>query len=270
MKKIIILTALVFSLYASSDYDKDIIVHDQTRDDKVTIVFNELMNFYEEEDSYGFFSLVSEDRFIQDYMTFNEAIDEDFRKFEIINVDKWIDKITSDGIKRYLYVRWEKRYETNTGNREILQKGYSSFLFDEVNGQYKLIELAGNHLWGGSLEDWKEEVRIIPNQEPETKTEAGLPDLTVVSTCPSGFGGAMPINITITNVGDVSTTSGSIYYGGTAFFSSFEYIGNLNPGENVLINKTGDCYNGNTVIVDPDDLIDEEDESNNTSTISGV
>ena len=388
MKKILMIVALLFNLHASSDYDKDIIVLEQSRDDKVKIVFSELMQNYEEEDSHAFFELISEERFIQDYMTFSEAIDEDFRKYEIINVDKWIDKITSDGVKRYLYVKWEKRYETNSGNREILQKGYSRFLFDEINGQYKLIELAGNNLWGGSLIDWKEEVGTIPHQEPEEKIvidkdkgtevivkddpeedpklpdlvirkvkclspvssnritfanegegsavptekyiyihsstgeeiqassstllagavktinisddeicanggsytidkdnqikeedednndidveERGLPDLTINIICPSGFGGAMPIEITITNIGETATTTGKIYYDGSAVLSAQEYNGNLNPGQSIVENKTGDCYNGNTLTVDQDDFIEEEDEGNNTSTLSGL
>lgn len=273
MKKLIILLAILVNLFASSDYDKDIIVHDQSRDDKIKIVFSELMQYYEEEDSHSFFELISEERFIQDYMTFSEAIDEDFRKYEIINVDKWIDKITSDGVKRYLYVKWEKRYESNDGGTQLTQNGYSRFLFDEINGKYKLIELAGNHLWGNSLPDWKEEVPQIAGQEIESNDSSlddGLPDLTVVAICSSGFGGAMPISITITNIGDVATTSGSIYYGGSAFFSSFEHVGNLNPGDSFVENKTGDCYNGNTVIADPDDFITEEDEGNNTSSFSGL
>ena len=88
-------------------------------------------------------------------------------EIEIINVDTWIDKITSDGVKRYLYVRWEKRYETNDGVNQLSQTGYSRFLFDEINGKYKLIELAGNNLWGNSLSEWMEEVPYIKGQEEQ-------------------------------------------------------------------------------------------------------
>ena len=42
MKKFVILMFLTLSLFASSDYDKDIIVLDQSRDDKVKIVFSEI------------------------------------------------------------------------------------------------------------------------------------------------------------------------------------------------------------------------------------
>lgn len=279
MKELVIIIALVFNLYASSDYDKDIIVLDQSRDDKVKIVFSELMQYYEEEDSHNFFDLISEERFIQDYMTFSEAIDKDFRQYEIITVDKWIDKITSDGVKRFLYVKWEKRYETNDGSTQLTQTGYSRFLFDEINGQYKLIELAGNHLWGNSLSDWKEEVPQIAGQEPDevqnddgnVVSNDGLPDLIVSINCPSGFGGAMPIEITITNIGDTATTSGSIFYDGSALYSSQEYTGDLNPGQSIVESKNGECYNGNTVTVDQDDFIEEDDEGNNTSTpLSGL
>lgn len=166
MKRVVLAFVFLFvSLFANSDFDKEIIVFNQSRDDKVKIVFDELMRFYEEEDYHGFFDLVSEERFVQDYMTFSEAIDDDFRKYEIINIDKWIDKITSDGVKRFLYVRWEKRYETNDGSKEFFQRGYSRFLFDDVNGKYKLIELAGNNLWGASLAEWRDEVGGISGQE---------------------------------------------------------------------------------------------------------
>lgn len=264
---------LTFSLFASSDYDKDIIVLDQSRDDKVKIVFSDMMQFYEEEDSSSFFSYVSEDRFIQDFMTFTEAIDEDFRKYEIISFDSWIEKITSDGVKRYLYVKWEKRYETNLGGNQTTKTGYSRFLFDEINGEYKLIELAGNNLWGDSLAEWRDEVPTIPGQEiydeVSSSGTSGLPDLKISAVCPSGEGGAMPMTLTISNIGSGPTTLGYIAYEAPNFFSMAGPVFNndLDAGESVNIDITADCYDGNIIIVDPDDLIEEEKEGNNTFSL---
>ena len=176
IKKIVIMMILVFSsfVYASSMYDKEIVVLDQSRNEKVKKVFREMMDRYEEKDLDGFFSYVSEDRFLQDYMTFYEAIEKDMREYDTLSIDTWVDKITDDGVKRFLYVRWEKRYDKVDSDTQIQKLGYSRFLFDEINGEYKLIELAGNNFWGESLKEWREEVPQIAGQEPE-----GMPDLTV-------------------------------------------------------------------------------------------
>ena len=277
MKKLVFILFVIVNLIASSDYDKDIIVLDQSRDDKIRIVFSELMQYYEEEDSHAFFNLVSEERFIQDYMTFSEAIDEDFRKYEIITVDTWIDKITSDGVKRFLYVKWEKRYETNDGKTQLTQRGYSRFLFDEINGEYKLIELAGNHLWGNSLADWKEEVGTIAGQEPDevqnsdgsvVSNDDGLPDL-IISNIICGTSMVDPHTIVISNIGsaDANPIIAIIPLTGIVS-SSIEYNGVLSAGTSENITYNGDCSPGYSMFeIDPDDFIEEEIESNNTYSI---
>ncbi len=251
----------IFSLVAS-EFDRDIVVLDQSRDDKVKTVFREMMNSYEEEDLTGFFSFVSEDRFNQDYMTFYEAIEEDFRIYDILSIDTWVDKLTEDGVKRYLYVRWDKRYESTASDTEINQLGYSRFLFDEINGQYKLIELAGNNFWGASLPEWREEVPQIAGQEPEAVI---LPDLTVtITSCPD----TGPAEFKITNLG-AATTSGSIEYetfdaaGGT---NSYIYNGNILMNESINLSKPHNCGAGN-ITVDPNNLIEESDETNNQASI---
>ncbi|MDD2366589.1 MAG: PKD domain-containing protein [Desulfuromonadaceae bacterium] len=176
MKKLcfllIFILACAVSAFAASSYDKDIVILDQSRNDKVTAVFKEMIDSYREKDVRGFFEHISEDRFIQDYMTFHEAILLDMRMQDILSVDTWINKITTDGIKRYLYVRWEKRYEDTDSDKEIRQLGSSRFLFDEIDGEYKLVEIAGNHFWGGSLPEWKAEVPPISGQEKETTVNA--------------------------------------------------------------------------------------------------
>ena len=272
--------------YAANDFDKNIIIHNQTRDDKVKSVFKELMKYYEDEDEAGFFSLISEDRFLQDFMLFEQAIEKDFRTYEILDFDYWIDKITSDGVKRYLYVKWEKRYELINGNNELTQRGYSRFLFDEINGKYKLIELAGNNLWGNSLAEWKEEVPHIAGEEPEQK--AGLPDLVVYETCQNSG------TFVIKNIGSASTNSGEIEYSLTARDShgnetpigSNPYIypqdieaggtseplscfGSLNP---IGITDSAPITGSSSdiiITVDPNNIIDESNEQNNVTVASG-
>lgn len=322
MKGLLTLIILLFGsyLFSSTDYDKEIIVNDAstTRDDKVKVVFSKLMQHYEEENLDEFFDLVSEEEFIQDYITFYEAVDNDFEQYDILDFDNWIGKITADGVKRYLYVKWEKRYETSDGGYEATQRGYSRFLFDEINGQYKLIELAGNNLWGVSLPDWTQEVppiagqeRVIPQstqenndnqdimdpepeditsdiiepepkpedtpkteQEPEPEPEPiKLPDLTIYKlSCNNST-----IEFYLQNNGQASTSTGSIDYSITlcndteclsSQVAQYSYSGDIAAGSSIPISKGADCNFKNIVEVDYNDYIDEEDESNNQSTIN--
>jgi len=263
---VFILVFATFS-YAAGEFDKNIIIHNQTRDDKVKSVFKKLMSNYEEENEDGFFSLVSEDRFLQDFMLFEQAIEKDFRTYEILDFDYWIDKITSDGIKRYLYVKWEKRYELINGSDELVQRGYSRFLFDEINGKYKLIELAGNNLWGESLSEWKKEVPHIAGEEREKK---GLPDLVIVETCQNNG------TFVIKNIGTAGTNSGSIQYkltqsgiSSAGSTTEDEYSADIGPGESsgeIECQEVGGY--GGTIEVDPNNLIEESNENNNKVTVN--
>jgi hypothetical protein len=280
LKNIILVFVLIFATfsYAANEFDKNIIIHNQTRDDKVKSVFKELMQNYEEENEEGFFSLVSEDRFLQDFMLFEQAIEKDFRTYEILDFDYWIDKITSDGVKRYLYVKWEKRYELINGSDELVQRGYSRFLFDEINGKYKLIELAGNNLWGNALAEWKKEVPHIAGEEKE---KTGLPDLTVVETCQNSS------TFVIKNIGSAGTNSGEIEFSLIAIDSHgvgtpigtnpHIYSSDIEAGDSSDpipcisgISPIGGgeiTYGGSSsdilIIVDPNNLIEESNEQNN-------
>ena len=277
MKKVFLFLAFiaVFTLSAA-DFDKDVIVLDQTRNDKVKTVFNEMMEAYQEGDITKFFTYVSEDRFQQDYMTFYEAIDEDMRVYDVLSIETWVNKITEDGIRRYLYVQWDKRYEStqSSSGNEINQLGLSKFLFDEVNGEYKLIELAGNNFWGGSLPEWTEEVPAIAGQVVYNEQDSGqtgpsgpLPDLS--STVGDCFASSsdMQIQFEILNNGvgtvgqdvtwRIETDSGDVFTGS---------------------DPVGDVYTNNStmqpscvfdITVDYTSEIDESDEQNNVTSFGG-
>lgn len=171
---LVLLASLAFS---ETRYDRDLVVTDETRSMKVEKVFKELMAAYEDEDPQRFLALVSDDRFRQDYITFTDALYSDFRTYEIHQVDYWIDRVVSDHVKQFLFVKWEKRYETLANGRQITQSGYSRFLFDEVNGAYLLVELAGNPLFGGSLKEWQDEMPPISGQviAPKAKPQDPVP-----------------------------------------------------------------------------------------------
>jgi len=262
MKYLLIIAFLINSINAG-DFDRDIIVKDQTRNEKVRTVFKEMMQNYEEENLDEFFTFVSEDRFNQDYMTFYEAIEKDIRIYDILRIETWINKITEDGVKRYLYVRWDKRYEDMNGNDEVAQKGYSRFLFDEVNGKYKLIELAGNNFWGQSLQEWTEEVPQIAGQEVYAKGETNtLPDFIITNiSCTQS-----PETLHF----DIEDISGSLYAGSVEWEANGD--GNTETGSNSVGNvsvMTTVCplSSGSvTVEADPLDNITESDETNNITT----
>jgi hypothetical protein len=285
MKKIFILLIFICftnALFASSEYNREITIVDQTRNEKVAKVFREMMNRYEEKDLDGFFSYVSEDRFLQDYMTFYEAIEKDMRIFDTINIDTWIDKITDDGVKRFLYVRWEKRYEMVSNNDEIVKRGYSRFLFDEVNGEYKLIELAGNNFWGESLREWREEVPHIAGEEvyskkqvvqssndtEEDSTAVQYPDLIVIDVvCRDVDSSTSDVTFYLKNSGEGPTQSGEIAWHATNGPEEGDgtYNGDLDAGETspqITWRNNYGCAGG-SVEVDPDNLIEESDENNN-------
>ncbi len=156
--------------FCASSYDRELIVKDKLRADQVESVFKKLMSAYEDEDARGFLDLVSDERFRQDYMTFTDALYSDFRNYEIRQVDYWIDRVVSDHIKQFLYVKWEKRYEDLDSMEQRTTRGYSRFLFDEIDGKYLLVELAGNPLFGGSLPEWLEEMPPIAGQEVVQQT----------------------------------------------------------------------------------------------------
>jgi hypothetical protein len=261
VKKILIIFALLFVTigFSASQFDKEIIVLNQSRNDKVVSVFKAMMKAYEEEDLSGFFSYVSEDRFIQDYMTFYDAIEKDMRVYDILNVDTWVDKITDDGIKRYLYVRWDKRYQSTTSDNELSKKGYSRFLFDEVNGKYKLIGLAGNNFWGGSLSEWTQDMPQIAGQEKEN---SGLPDLIIVNAMVDAQN--IQTIVTVKNQGTADAVLPFSVLNQSSNLSAI-FTNGVPAGASVIINiiNDQDVSSGDLIIVDSNNNIIESNENNN-------
>lgn len=287
MKRIFLVVVLLLATFSfgAGEFDKEIVVKNQSRNDKVKLVFREMMNAYEEEDIGQFFSYVSEDRFQQDYMTFYDAIDEDIRVYDILSVDTWVNKTTEDGVKRFLNVQWEKRYESSkpvglnesdlavSSEYEIFQRGTTEFLFDEINGKYKLIQIAGNNFWGGSLKDWTDEVGDIAGQSSkvivgDNVNGSGLPDLTVTITdCSAGN-----ISFNLINLGD-NTTVGDIEYqtfdGAFGTTNSYVYNNDIAKNGSISIVKphTCDAVYGGRVTIDYNDVITESDETNNEASL---
>lgn len=280
--------------FCASSYDRELIVQDKTRAMQVESVFKELMAAYEDEDARTFLDYVSDDRFRQDYITFTDALYSDFRNYEIHQVEYWIDRVVPDNVKQFLYVQWEKRYENLDDGRQTTQKGFSRFLFDEVDGDYLLIELAGNHLFGGSLQEWVEEVPPISGQEATVapQEEEAVCDSTHLSLCdgancssnggywdgstcttpPAGapdleftnvFQTSMEISFQVINTGTAASVA-------TGFSGASGDIPSLSPGQTTPLSYstetiaiTGAPINGQ-VVIDPDYFTNDSDRSNNT------
>ena len=261
-----------------------------TRDDKIREIFGQLIRAYEDEQASDFMSHVSQSRFYQDHLTFRQAIENDFRVYDIHDITYQIDRIVADGNKCILYVNWQKRYETLDEVGEKEQRGYSRFLFDEENGVYKLTEIAGNNLWGKSLAEWQEEVADSGEVDGQEENDGdGAPASTGGGTTPVSstidlevtnlvrpFGGAMDVEFDVVNHGTEITDSFSYQIktvcsglSDDIITGSFSYGFGPNSTKHVIQN-TSNGYIGCTVTVtvDVDDDVVESDETNNITTIN--
>jgi len=143
IKRVILVLVLIFSTYtfASSEINENIMVEK---------VFKKMQRAYKEKNQKSFFQYVSENKFQQDYLSFYDSVDEDFNTNDILSTNTWIDKITTDGKKRFLYIKWTKRYHTVNNNQELEVEGNTEYLFDQIKGKYKLIDFSGDVFWGVS------------------------------------------------------------------------------------------------------------------------
>ncbi|MDD2366590.1 MAG: PKD domain-containing protein [Desulfuromonadaceae bacterium] len=127
-------------------------------------------------------------------------------------------------------------------------------------------DLAGNYVLSlvvndGSLNSAAASVTITAT--------IGYPDLIISNIeCPM-FGGAMPISFDIVNTGSV-TALGPIEYVPSWKYLSTDvktYIGNIPADSSIHIETLSDCYpaDNNSVVVDPNNLITESDETNNST-----
>ena len=143
IKRVILVFILIFSTYsfASSNMDEN---------NKVEKVFKKMVRAYKNENQKAFFNHVSEKKFQQDYLSFYDSIDEDFNTNDVLSTNTWINKITDDGKKRFLYVKWTKRHQSSSSDKEIKSEGNTRFLFEKIKDKYKLIAFSGDLFWGVS------------------------------------------------------------------------------------------------------------------------
>ena len=146
LKNIMLVMVLLFT-FSSYTYAGD---KGQQDNDKVEKTLKKMVRAYKNENLRAFFTHVSEDKFQQDFLDFAEYLKDDLRVNDILSLDVWVDKITSDGKKRFLYITWEKRYQNSEESSELFKEGRSMFLFDNIKGKYKLIDFGGDILFGNN------------------------------------------------------------------------------------------------------------------------
>lgn len=129
---------------------------------KVEEVFSKMVAAYSDEDATKFLSYVSADNFSQDYSTLENAIYQDFRIYSIYEINYWFIQAVPDSDEGYyLLVKWEKSFETVKRESMQKQKGQTRFLFKMIDGEYKLIQMAGDELFGDSVDEFNLEIPKI-------------------------------------------------------------------------------------------------------------
>jgi len=147
MFKMIFLGLFLFvSLYVTA-FGEDL---KQKDSDRVEKRFKKMVRAYKNENIKAFFANVSERGFEQDFLGFFDEIQEDFRVNDVLNIDIWVDKITTDKNRRFLSVKWTKTYLSTENNIELTKDGSSVFLFEKRKKKYKLIDFKGAILFGES------------------------------------------------------------------------------------------------------------------------
>jgi len=137
LKKILLVFVILFSFsYAVDKKEVD--------NQKVEKAFKQMVRAYKNKNLKAFISHISENKFQGDFLDFVDSVENDMRVNRVINVDVWIDKITTDGKKRFLYITWNKIHDSTKIDGEIRTEGKSMFLFEKFKKRYKLINFEGD------------------------------------------------------------------------------------------------------------------------------
>ena len=262
---------MISTLNADSAYDRTVTVLDKTRDQEVQETFRTLIAAYTDEDARSFFDVVSEDRFEQDYITFSDAVYNDFRLYDIMQVDFWFEGIVPvNQVGRIVTVRWEERYESLESSEQFETRGLSRFTFDEIDGKFYLIRIEGNNLFGISSIEWSEEVPPVAGQEVETSDSGLLADVIPMNATCIYVSPDSELTFDIKNIG-IGEASGIVDFTSTEQGSSNPVIGSvsvqLSRGESIHVVHTvtsGSCIQQgiNELVLKP--RFQESDTTNNS------
>lgn len=164
----VILLLLGFVSLANSSSDRTIQPLNSSAEEQIRDSFRQLLWAYSDGDVVSFFENVSEDKFQQDYLGFDNAIREDFRMNSILNIDYVFNQAVPSGKNKYfLFVQWEKLYQNIRASKPQTKRGTSRFLFEKIKGKYKLIGMSKKILFGDTRSN-KEFKRDVPRRQADT------------------------------------------------------------------------------------------------------
>jgi hypothetical protein len=146
---LLLLLLLVTATLANSSSDRTTRPLNNSAEEQIRDSFRQLLSAYSDGDVVAFFENVSEDKFQQDYLGFDNAIREDFRMNSILNIDYVFNQTVPSGKNKYfLFVKWEKLYQNIKAAQPQTKRGTSRFLFQKIKGKYKLIGMSKKILFG--------------------------------------------------------------------------------------------------------------------------
>ena len=136
---------LVFCLMFSLAYGVD---KKEMDNQKVEKALNQMIKSYKNKNLKVFVSHILENKFQGDFLDFVEEVQNDMRVNTVMSIDVWVDKITTDGKKRFLYITWNKIHTSIEMDGEITTDGKSMLLFQKSKKRYGLIDFKGAPLFG--------------------------------------------------------------------------------------------------------------------------
>ncbi len=158
-----------FVSLANSSSDRTTQPLNSSPEEQIRDSFRQLLSAYSDSDVIAFFENVSEDKFQQDYLGFDNAIREDLRMNSILNIDYVFNQTVPSGKNKYfLFVKWEKLYQNIRASKPQTKRGTSRFLFQKIKGQYKLIGMSKKILFGDTRSTSKEFKKDVPRRQADT------------------------------------------------------------------------------------------------------
>ncbi|GEM_PF-3353469 len=108
---------------------------------------DDLVNNYEQELEFAFFQNVS-DRYLREYLDFKRNIENDFRAFDNIRINYWIDDEEAEGDTVSITIHWNRSVLPNMGGTPVLTTGQSKMLIEVKDGKGYLVDQTGDVLFG--------------------------------------------------------------------------------------------------------------------------
>jgi len=222
-----------------------------------------LKTHYENEDVDRFVNLFSS--IYPDLIKFKESIQNDFYNYKNIRLFYRIDRMDfNDDINGAIVdVYWQRKFEDRDGNALTDTTANITMKFDNENGKWLISGLRGNTLFGSSLLS-------------SVDLEVQAADINI--TDGGGGSGAVTVSATVHNTGSSNATNVKVnfYQSGVALAGPYTLIdsktitsvpaGSQTTSATVNFASTPAFIWYFKIVVDPDSVITETDETNNTAS----